>query len=385
MAHALLLALWLTAPAPPGCRAQAQAAVTDLLTHFWTGEPATGQIVNTWHGYAEVPLPDARGALWERAMLYLTLADAWRLTSDETVRQRLAADWSRTKRLYTPRQLEACGQRSGTNWAADDAGWSALMYLAAHRATGDPEALARARGLVKAAFDRWGDDRLGGGLWYSDKRDVKSLYQTALVLAALETGDPDLGARALACYDWLEAHLRRPDGLYWCDLDAAGPRGANRPDDIHEAGSVVFLGGAMAMGVLHARRFAATGDDQYRLRAIRCAEAVRRKLTTAEGVLIDDRDAWTNGVFAGDWAREVLILPGLGPEPAAVLRATAESIATRARTAEGYYGASWSGPAEGEGSAWWRGGSRPRQIMTSASAVHFIVAAALAPAAGPGP
>ena len=61
----------------------------------------------------------------------------------------------------------------------------------------------------------------------------------------------------------MEEHLLRGDGLYWCDYESAGPRGRDRPNDIHEAGSVVFLGGNMAMGVLHARLYRASGDDTY--------------------------------------------------------------------------------------------------------------------------
>ena len=275
------------------CRTQAVAAVNDLLKKFWTGDAATGQIVNTWHGYVKPPLPDARGALWERATMFITPETLWSITGDPTLQQRLRADWQRTKKVFPPEKLEACGQKSGTNWAVDDAGWSALMYLAAYRATGDADALDRARGLVNAAFVRWLDDQLGGGLWYRDQHDMKSLYQTAIVLAALRihelTGDNSFRERAVNCYAWMEKHLLRDDGLYGCDLESTGPKGRNRPNDIHEAGSVVFLGGNMAMGVIHARLFRVTGDDTY-----------RQRLTTAESVFFNDRDAWVNGIFAGD-------------------------------------------------------------------------------------
>ena len=364
-------------------RKQAVAAVNDLLKNFWTGDAATGQIVNTWHGYPKYERGDARGGLWERGTMYFALENLWRITGDPALRQRLRADWQRTKKVFPPEKLEACGQDSSTNWAVDDAGWSALMYLAAYRATEDPDALARARGLVNAAFTRWMDDALGGGMWYRDKRDIKSLYQTAIVLAALRiheiTGDNSFRERAVKCYTWMEEHLLRDDGLYWADLEAAGPKGKERPNDIHEAGSVVFLGGNMAMGVIHARLFRATGDDRYRQRALRTAAALLKRLTTAEGVFFNDRDAWANGTFADDWAREVLSLPGIGREHWTVLRKTADSIFTKARTADGYYGGSWSGPAEGEGSAWFRKKSMPQQIMTSANSVNMIVAAACKP------
>ena len=369
------------ADTPEHYRAQAVAAVGDLMNHFWTGSPDAGHIVGTSHGRPTTAPKQERGILWERAMLFITLENLWQVTGDATLQQRLQADWCYTKKMFSVTQLEACGQASGMNWAADDAGWSALMYLAAHHATGDADALARARGLVRASFNQWLDDKLGGGLWYSDKRESKSLYQTALVLAALRihelTGDEYFREQALKCYTWMETHLLRDDGLYWCDYGAEGPLGQNRPKDIHEAGSVVFLGGNMAMCVIHARLFRATNDDKQREHALRTAVALCQQVTTKEGVFMDDRDAWTNGVFAGDWAREVLSLPGAGSELRMALRKTADSIFSKARTSTGFFGGSWSGPAEGEGSVWWKKKSLPEQIMTSATAVNMIVAACI--------
>ena len=377
----VMLALRLAAAGTPEdhFRSQARSGMDDLLRHFWTGDEKTGHIVNTWRGYTNA-LPDARGALWERATLYVTLDNASRTLGAPAYDRRLQADWQRTKALYTPAQLEACGARSGTSWAADDAGWAALMFLAAHRATGDHDALDRARGLVHHAFDRWFDGELGGGLWYSDEHKTKALYQVALVLAALRvwelTGDSVLHDRALGCYAWMEGKLLRADGLYWCEADRSGPVGANRPNDIHEAGSVVFLGGNMAMGLLHARLYRLTGDDLYRQRAIRTAEALIGGLVTDRGLYLNDRDAWTDGVFAGDWAREVLTLPGVSPKHRALLCATADSIYQNARTAEGFYGGSWAGPAEGAASRWFVKQSKPQQLMTSANSVNLLVAAA---------
>ena len=127
-------------------RAQAIIAAHDLLKTFWTGDAETGHIVNIWRGYSNPPLPDARGALWERATMFFALENLWRFTGDPTLRQRLRADWNRTGKLFPADKLEACGQDSGTNWAVDDAGWSALMYLAAYRATNDTNALDRPTG-----------------------------------------------------------------------------------------------------------------------------------------------------------------------------------------------------------------------------------------------
>ena len=355
-------------------------AINDLINHFWTGDAQTGRIVNTWNGYTNAPLPDPRGGLWERGMLYLTLENFYRLRTNGMIQQRLQADWSRTKNAYTTNELEGCGQDSGTNWAVDDAGWSALMYLAAFNATGDSSALDRAKGLVNCAFNRWQDDLLGGGMWYRDAKDIKSLYQAAIVMSSLRTyeltGDQSFFDRAFSCYSWMENYLLRADGLYWVDYDSSGPIGEDRPDDIHEAGSMVSLGGAMAMGVLHARLYRMTTNEVYRARAIRTANGISDRLLTLGGIYLNDRDAWTQGTFAGDWVREVLSLPGISAKHWTTLRISADSIATYARTTNGFYGGSWSGPSEGTNSAWWAIGSKPEQITTSSSSANVIVAAA---------
>jgi len=255
------------------------------------------------------------------------------------------------------------------------------MYVAARQATGDAAALERARGLLTHVFDRWLDEEMGGGIWYSDRKTEKALYQVAVVLTALRvdklSGNHAFQARAMSCYDWIESHLLRTEGLYWCSYRGDGPVGANRPNDIHEGGSVVFLGGNMGMAALHAFLYRETHDEKYLRRALRTVEAVNGHLTH-EGILLNDRDAWTNGFFALDWARDVLTLPEVSPASREILRATAESIAHKARTADGYYGASWSGPAEGPDSRWFVKGSKPQQITTSANSVSMILAAALA-------
>lgn len=357
----------------------ATAAANDLLGHWWIGSAQAGQIANTWNGYT-TNLPDARGGLWERGMFYFVLNDLWHTTGDSNLQQMLTSDWRRTESLYTTNQLESCGQDSGVNWAVDDAGWSSIMYLDAYDATRDPTALICAEGLVNNAFNRWLDNQLGGGLWYSDAEQVKSLYQVAIVLSAFRiyelTGDQTYYDRAMQCYTWMETNLLRSDNLYWCDYNSSGPVGQDRPNDIHEANSVVFLGGNMGMALLHARLYQLTTNSIYLNRAVRTVNAIfNSPLVTSGGVYVNDRDAWTEGTFAGDWAREVLTLPGIDPKHWTTLWTSADSIYTNART-NGYYGGSWSGPAEGSGSAWWVIGSLPEQITTSSSSANMIMAAA---------
>ena len=259
---------------PDHYTAQAEAAVDDLLTHFWTGGLQQGCIVPTSHGYPfSCPAPPgsttSRGGLWERGMLIFAMDGLYRANADPTIAQRLRTEWTRLKNLYTPEELEAAG--GPLHPACDDSGWDALLYLTLYRYAGDRAALDRAKGLVNNAFRRWLDGELGGGLWYNNQRQAKSLYAVAVVIAALTaaeaTGDAAMKDKALGCYQWMESNLLRPDGIYWADRDRQGPLGHNDPDRIAEAGSVTFLAGNMGMGVLHARLYRLTGDKQYLQRA----------------------------------------------------------------------------------------------------------------------
>jgi predicted alpha-1,6-mannanase (GH76 family) len=368
---------------PDHFTAQAEAAMEDLLSHFWTGGLQQGGVVLCSHGYpAAMPLSAAeppRGTLWDRGMVILALDGLHRATGDPTISRRVKTEWTQMKRLFKPEELEDAG--GPLHHACDDTGWNAMAYMAIYRHSGDRDVLARTKGLLEHGFRRWLDDEMGGGMWYSDERKVKSLYTVAVVLAAFDlaeaTGDAAVKDKALRCYEWMESHLLRPDGIYWADRDRAGPRGASEPDHIREGGSVSFLGGNMGMGVLHAQLYRSTGDRRYLERAIRTANGLARKLTSG-GIYFDDRDGWSNGTFACRWAEEVLSLPGMDPVHKELLRRTADSIYRNARTSRGYYGASWGGPADGPGSCWCMGGVRPEQTMTSSDSVMMIVAAAVA-------
>jgi len=354
--------------------------MNDLLDHYWIGDAVTGHVVNT-HGTQLTNT--TRPVLWERGMMLNCIDDLWRLTGDSALQQRIQADWTYTTNLFTTSQLQTCGAGSRII-AVDDAGWTARMYLRAYDDTGNQYALQQAVALINNAFSRWLDDQLGGGMWRDDNKDRKSLYQVSDVLDALRiyqvTGDPTFYDRALQCYNWMEAYLLQTnlDNLYWCDYTTNGPVGLDRPYDIAEANSVVFLGGNMGMAVAHTRLYQMTGDTNYLNRAVRTANAIfNSPLATAGGVYLDDRDAMTEGTFAGDWAREVLTLPGIDPKHWAIFWTTADSIYNRARTTNGYYGGSWSGPAEGPGSPYWAKGTIPEMLTVSCSSANMILAAAV--------
>jgi hypothetical protein len=364
---------------PPGhYTAQAKGVVDDLVKNFWIGGPDEGCIVPTYSGYPGTIAILPNGGMWERGMMVFALDAYFQATGDPLTKHRIASEWARMKRVYTMKELVEAG--GNIHPAADDCGWDAALYWVFYRDLGDPYALEMAKGLVDNAYNRWHDDKLGGGMWYDNSRTIKSLYCIQIPITAWHiweaTGDISYREKAMNCYDWTESHLARPDGLYFMDFNADGPVGKERPNDIHEAGSVSSFAGSMAMAVFHARLYRETGDKKYLDRAIRTAEGISRVLVK-NGAYYSDRDAWTSGTFAPDWVQEVLTLPGIHPKHKQLLLNTADSICKNDRTEDGYYGGCWGGPADGPGSPWSMIGSRPQQIMTSATTGLMVISAAL--------
>jgi len=368
---------------------QAGAAVNDLIAHWWVGDASTGHIMPT-HGGCETP---GRGVIWERAMMICALEGLSENGGDSDLKTRIGAQWQYDKARYKRAELQACGAGTINPWC-DDACWSLLYYVIVLQQTGDAEALDDAKGLMRKIYDRWHDDQLGGGLWYNDERKVKSLYGAAFAYAGLAlyeaSGDSTYRDLAMAEYDWIERHLKRPDNLYWCEASAGlpadprrppGPIGQDRPRQIHEASSVSYLGGNMAMGACHGFLYQLTGSDPYRQAALRTATALRENAVDGAGRYINDRDAFTNGVFGSIWARRVLSLPGSDPRDRAILRATADAIVAARTTASyapaygppgaGFYPADWNG-----GSVWENKGSLANMLHVSASSVGIVVGAA---------
>ncbi len=355
----------------------ADEAIRDLVNHYWKGGPGTGHIIPTWNGWPSRHF-FSQGGMWERGMMIFALDAYYRTARDPIVKSRIQSEWNWIKRVYTPSELTTAG--NSVQPACDDSGWDALLYLTFYHYTRDPLALKYARELVQSSFNRWLDNDLGGGMWYDDHKQIKSLYQVGIILAALKiqslTHDPSLFHTALSCYEWMESHLLRSDGLYCCDFGKDGPIGKERPNDIHQSASVTYLGGDMAMGVIQSLLYRITGKERYRRDALRTVHAITAHLTK-KGILLNDRDAWTDGAFAGAWVSHVLSLDGIRRSDIDLILRTAKSIFLHDRTSDGYYGGSWNGPPDGFESAWSRNGSRPQQLTTSSDSVNILTAAAL--------
>lgn len=356
-------------------RAIAEQAVADVVTNFWMGDTRTGRIRPTWSGFS-ADLPDDRGGPWEAAMLLFEIYDMWAITQDPYYLDLVKAEARFFRENYTEEELENAG--GWLNWACDDCAWNALMYLSFYSVTGDEWFVDRTIALLDRVNERWYDPELNG-LLYKDGVDFMALYEVGIAWSWLQlweiTGEERFFDLALRSYEGMHDRLGadRDDGIYYCEANRSWPRGGKT--NIHEAGSASFLAGNMGMAALSAKFYRLTGEQTYLDRVYRINEGIALYYDN-DGVLLNDRDAWTNGTFAAFYASEVLTLPDT-EQMQELLKNTAVSIVTNARTEDGHYGGSWSGPAEGSGSLWYANGSVPEQSMTTGSSVLMVTAAAI--------
>ncbi len=407
--RSLLVALHLAAaPALVGTAAaqtdlaNAQRAYGDFLHDFWAGSPSAGDFTGRTIGSPEQlaagnkPIP--KGYFWGYGHGMNVLYSWWKFgpASDRAdAAARLGAMWAWTRASWSLADMQACGVGT-TSTASDDATWGAQGLLELAEVTGDTQALAYARAMLDCAWNRWHDDTLGGGIWYSDLHRAKSNYQASYALATYNyfelTGNQTYRARAVGLENWAAGILLRDgqtvagnfypkDGLYWMAVTGAGlPDGFAHPYYIKMAASAAMIEAQMAFAVLDARLFAATGDQAYRRRAQVATEAIKQyERVPGTNIYLNDRDPFVNGFAAALFAHDVVKAPNLltaqqVAEHTTYLLATARSIVANDRSAIGTYGGDWQGPFDG---LWSHNGAGGEMMLVSAQAINFVIAGSI--------
>lgn len=432
-------------------RAYSRAA-TDLWSHYWdagngnadgysriratqgNGGPANGLVVAAQRATT----------FWQMAQFHKLMFGQWRFDRSATAQAAIAANWATIRKTYTLAQLAGDGRDDQSISVSDDAGWKASFLAQVHATTHDPEALHALEEMIPAVTTRFLDPhqpRLSHGrtpaghplysnphgILYAAAEDrhayatygrVSTLYEATLALAALyaygQDRDPAYLSYAKATYDWIHADLRNvkeapsdtATGVYLCELKldsetlAKGdPQAKNRYYGKPVRGlSAEYGGGTLAMAVLAARLYRTTGKTAYLSEARGIIDAFVRpdafgRTRHGDVLIVNARDPWTEGYWYPETVTEVLTLPGVDPLHAfrTALVATATAIAAQ-RTADGYYGADWSGPELDTADGVWTwleesrrtngglggGEAAPRQIMTSASSALVLQAAGIA-------
>lgn len=184
-------------------------------------------------------------------------------------------------------------------------------------------------------------------------RSALELYQ--------KTGEETYRTYAQDVWDWIHNCAAHPYGIFYvgADLDPShscykhGVQ-CNEPEVITRGASVSYIGGTMAVASLSARLYLLTGSAKYLDDVNSILSAMLQKRTflrrgsnvgLSGNVLLNDRDGWSDGIFAQNFAHDVLSLAAADPsgEFKKVFLNTAQSIINQ-RTPDGYYGADWSGP-----------------------------------------
>ncbi|WP_066287118.1 glycoside hydrolase family 76 protein [Arthrobacter sp. B6] len=205
----------------------------------------------------------------------------------------------------------------------DDMAWLALSTLRLEKLAEETRRPGRRRNAhvrktLTLQFDAASTDDLGGGTFWSTKRDFKNTPATAPVaLYYARTGNP---AKAQELLDWLDARLFDPEqGLY---LD--GVRISTTGEAVVERAIYTYNQGPVLGALLE------LGGEANLARAATVVEAVARTLTrprgdAAGGYVLRCDGTGDGGLFTGILARYLALAAGDARLPGTV-RATAARL-----------------------------------------------------------
>ena len=223
---------------------------------------------------------------------------------------------------------------------------------------------------------------------------IEALTARSALYLYQKTGIASYLTYAQGVWNWIHSCAAHPYGVFYvgADLDpshACYKKGvqSSEPSAITRGASVAYIGGTMAVASLSAQLYLLTGSTNYLedINSILSAMLQTRtflrpgsNVGLSGNVLLNDRDGWSDGIFAQNFARDVLSLAGvdISGEFKAVFNNTAQSIINQ-RTQDGFYGADWSGPEWDLNHRWmtWaaQGLAAPARVTASISAMTMTV------------
>jgi Glycosyl hydrolase family 76 len=346
----------------------------DFMYHYW--DPEKHRIRPTiGHGYIDNNA--AKPTFWHMAQAAHILYWHWKITHDPATQTMLQLQWREVRSIFTPVQMQSADPRinRGIVNVSDDAAWVMRYLVQVNEITGDPDALTYAENLFASTQTYFADpNKSGCGLLYATPigdpthQKQSSLYETVLAQSALylyqKTGIDAYFTYAQEVWNWVHTCAAHPYGIFFegADLDPQHPcykRGiqCHEPGNITRGASVSYIGGVMGVECLSAELYLTTGEVKYLedIKSVLPAMLQSRTFlrpasnTGVPGLtgnlLLNDRDAWTDGTYAESFAYNVLALTDVDAngEFKSVFRDTARAIIAQ-RTSDGYYSPDWSGP-----------------------------------------
>jgi Glycosyl hydrolase family 76 len=346
----------------------------DFMYHFW--DPEKHRIRPTI-GYGYVGNNAAEPTFWQMAQAANILYWHWKITHDPATQAMLQSQWKEVTSVFTPARLQSADPNinRGTINVSDDAAWVVRYLVQVNEVTGDPDALTYAEKLFASTQTYFADPHKSGcGLLYAtasqdpSHQNESSLFEAELAQNALylfqKTGIDAYFTYAQDVWNWVHTCAAHPYGIFFegADLNpqhACYKKGiqCNEPETITRGASVSYIGGVMAVECLSAQLYLTTGEVKYLddIKSVLPAMLQTRTFlrpapkTGIPGptgnVLLNDRDAWTDGTYAESFVYNVLALADVDSngEFKSVFTNTARAIIAQ-RTPDGYYSPDWSGP-----------------------------------------
>ncbi len=176
----------------------------------------------------------------------------------------------------------------------DDLLWAGLAYIRGYLITGETRFLEQARWTWDFMYNRGWDEQLGGGIWWSIKKEEKSGLSNnpAICMACYlyeATGDEQYLDKAKEIYAWVKRRLRNADGSVDEKINADG----SRPNSYNVYNQGTFVEGA-------ANLFRLTGTTTYRADARKTIEYVMVNQVDSKGIMSRRK---TDGTWQSEFAR----------------------------------------------------------------------------------
>jgi len=384
----------------------ADTAFEETYAHYW-GESSKLGYLNNYPKESRTTLSDLG---FPFAMYIEALETYYYATDDLEAKAQIEETMRGQMDTYVKKmdKTKVLGVGANTiNPAMDDAAWSIMMFWTIYKITGMEKAREYCHDLTVATLDYFQDGDTSNGLWYLGKNEnastnfnsndynCKSLYCAGILTTGIEYyqtfkgteyEDYDLYERIFNLYTYIETNFRRDtektwngkvakaNNLYWCGFTQTAtsflPQGYDRGDNWIQPGhSSSSLFGNTAMCVVNKRLYDLTGEKIYLEKAVSTANAIAQYYNV-DGMMMSDRDMWTNATFMGYFAREVLPLEGVKATLGLMLLKTAIGIMTYCHYDAGFYGPDWTGKTSFE--------LNPAWIQCTGTTVHMLFATYLA-------
>ena len=257
---------------------------------------------------------------WQQALVVLMVCDRYEFRGDTDVKslindvtyaffehERSSANWRDARQNQDFARIAQENQLSDWTWNDynDDLLWAGLMFIRAYLITENKLYLEQAKWDWDLLYSRGWSDDLGGGIWWSVKKEEKSgLSNNPAVCMACylyeATGDEKYLEQAKKIYDWIKSKLYNNDGSVDERITADG----SLPHAYNVYNQGTFIEGASLL-------YKITSDQKYLEDAQKTIEYVMVNLVTNDGIM----SRWkVDGTWQSEFARGIARLLQIEPK-----------------------------------------------------------------------